>query len=196
MTSGEGQSAAGQSGREDGLAIDSIPRDTAAPVRDGRLGDSGPDATNQSPPPGTEDRPVHLYDAVATQRDQVLNAYDAQRSALLQAVAEQREAATAPIRAVRERQAMQAAASAGLRPADLQRAGGPLGANPLAAHKPYGSTAQARQQLVAADIVATLKMMIAEEVRAQLCALLNAADERLAKAAAAARTDTVPERHN
>ena len=115
--------------------------------------------------------PKHLYDAVATQRDHVLDSFDAQRNAVLQAVAEQREAAMAPIHTVQARHATQAAAS----PAGAVGPGG-RAMPPLT-----------RQQAVAADIVAALRAMVAEEVRVQVCALLELAAQREAAVADARR---------
>ncbi len=125
-----------------------------------------PDAAQaaQAPPP-----PKHLYDAVATQRDHVLDSFGAQRNAILQAVAEQRQAAMAPIHTVQARQAAQAAASS----AGVAGTGG------------RGMPPVTRQQLVAADIVAALKALVAEEVRVQLRALLELADARHAGGAPA-----------
>jgi hypothetical protein len=102
-------------------------------------------------------QPAHLYEAVAGQRDRVLGAFDTQRAAILKAVADQRKAALAPIRNVQARKA---------------------GVPPGAAGRPAGAASFSHQQLVAADIVLTLKAMIADEVRAQLAALLEAADSR------------------
>ncbi|HTQ13439.1 MAG TPA: hypothetical protein VMH86_06145 [Rhizomicrobium sp.] len=95
-----------------------------------------------------------LLDAVATQRESVLSTFDTQREAIIKAVDEQRRAAmnhagTAPARP--------AAARPGVPPSQAQ---------------------QLRQQEVVRDIVATLKALVAEEVRSQLIALLSAAEAR------------------
>lgn len=190
MTDGGHQGAGGEGPRQEAPAPDATAGETTAPEPEAAPPqDAQPDAPAQAPPPESGDRPVHLYDAVATQRDQVLDAYGAQRAAVLQAVTEQREAATAPIHAVRQRQAAQGVDPAAVRPADLRATGTAPGAASLAPHRPYPSTAEARRQLVAADIVATLKALIAEEVRVQVCALSSAAAEGAAE-------ESVPERHN
>lgn len=132
-----------------------------------------PSAAAEGVPP--EEAPKHLYDAVATQRDHVLSAFDTQKAAVLQAVAEQREAAIQPVRDVQARQAAQDG------PAPAGLAGG--GRIPPVAP---------RQQAVAADIVATLKVLIAEEVRAQLLALLDAASQRQAAVQASAQPSSTP----
>jgi len=156
---------------------------------------SGGEATQTSsvppdPAPEQGDRPVHLFDAVATQRDHVLNSYETQRSAIMQAVAEQREAAVAPIRSVQQRQGAQEGGSPRARFTDAQAAGIAPGSAALPLQRQNVSAAAARQQLVAADIAATLRTMIAEEVGRQLSALLDAADRRVAERAAA--HDNVP----
>ena len=111
--------------------------------------------------PAEAARPVHLYDAVSTQRDHVLGSFDAQRAAILKAVSDQREAALAPIKSVQARQSSSspAAPNAGVRGQPGPRL------------------------LVAAEIVAQLKAMVAEEVRLQLLALLEAAVVRRNEAA-------------
>lgn len=108
---------------------------------------------------GPDTTPPHLYDAVSTQREHVLNTFDTQRSSILKAVSDQREAALAPIRAVHARQTAQAATP-------------PAGPTGTACRQPLFLT---RQNLVVADIVSALRAMIAEEVRAQLNALLSTA---------------------
>jgi hypothetical protein len=122
-----------------------------------------PDAQPASQAGGT---PTHLFDAVSTQREKVLGAFDMQRNAILQAVADQREAAMAPIRTVHTRNAA---------PGTI-REGQPNTVRPTSA--PYPGQPQpglSRQQLIAADIVAALKAVVAEEVRVQIVLLLEAA---------------------
>lgn len=127
--------------------------DAAAPPQ----AEQGAPSAEQGAAPGAA--PKHLYDAVSTQRDHVLGSFDAERAAILQAVADQREAAMGPVRTVQARQA-------------AQLASGALGG---VGHLPPGV---GRQQLVAADIVAALKAMVVEEVRLQIAALLQAAARR------------------
>jgi len=150
-------------------------------------GSSNP--SEQAPEQG--DRPVHLYDAVATQRDHVLKSYDTQRSAIMQAVAEQREAAVAPIRSVQQRQIARESGSATAKTLEQQTAGMPPGASVLPPQRPNASAVFTRQQLVAADIAATLRAMIAEEVRRQFRDLLAVVDKRVAERADA-RDDVAP----
>jgi hypothetical protein len=102
--------------------------------------------------------PKHIYDAVTTQREHVLGGFDNERAALLKAVADQREAALAPVRAVQARQAAQAIAGQG---------------------NPRLMAGISRQQLVAADIAATIKAMVAEEVHNQIVALLQHAGRQV-----------------
>jgi len=113
-------------------------------------------ANDRAAVPAEAARPVHLYDAVSTQREHVLGSFDTQRAAILKAVADQREAALAPIKSVQARQS---------------------------APSPAAPNAGARGQpnprlLVVAEIVGQLKAMVAEEVRLQLMALLEAATVR------------------
>jgi hypothetical protein len=123
---------------------------------------SGPGAPQQAGvAPGP---PVHLYEAASSQRERVVTGFDAQREAILKAVDDQRRAAMAPIQAAQTRQTQPGAP----RPIQAQ----------AAAMNPAPSPAATRQQAVVADIVMTLKAMVAEEVRAQLVALLAAADAR------------------
>jgi hypothetical protein len=138
-----------------------------------------PDVQPASQAGGT---PTHLFDAVSTQREKVLGAFDMQRNAILQAVADQREAALAPIRAVHERNA--APTSEG-QPNPVR----PTSTPPVYSAQPQ--PALNRQQLIAADIVAALKAVVAEEVRVQIVLLLEAARLREGARAAdtAARTD-------
>jgi len=120
--------------------------------------------------------PVHLNEASA-QRDRLVANYDAQREALLKAVDEQRQAAMAHVR-LRQTPQSNTTTSPAMNPA-LNAANAAI--NPtLAAQMAANPVAQAaaRQQAVIADIVLTLKAMIAEEVRSQLIALMAAADAR------------------
>ncbi len=134
----------------------------------------------QSPGPtpqaaNPEDKRVHVLDAASTQREQVLNSFDMQRKAILKAVADQREAALAPIKAVQARKTMQntqSGSAAAANPAVPRPAAMPAGGPSASGSQPTP------QQLVAADIVAALKAMVAEEVRVQLVALLEAATLR------------------
>jgi hypothetical protein len=119
---------------------------------------SSPGAQQPGVAPG---QPVPLYDAASTQREKVVTGFDAQRQAILKAVDDHRLAAMAPIRAAQMQQAQDGARPVG---------------QPAAAANP--NTAAARQQAVIAEIVMTLKTMVAEEVRTQLVALLAAADQR------------------
>ncbi|MGD0190326.1 MAG: hypothetical protein ABSD74_06260 [Rhizomicrobium sp.] len=115
--------------------------------------------TSQSPaPPG---RPGDVHNAASTQRDHAVNSFESQRSAILKAVDEQREAALAPIRAVQVRQG---AHVPGQPPQTPTNSADPGQGAPLNPH-----------QLVALEIVAHLKALIAEEVRSQLLLLLEAA---------------------
>lgn len=141
--------------------------------------------------------PVHLNEAAA-QRDRLVANYDAQREALLKAVEEQRQAAMAQVRtrqAPTPNLAPNTAASPVMNPA-LNTAGAAV--NPaVAAQLAANPAAQAvsRQQAVIADIVLTLKAMIAEEVRNQLVALMAAADARqksLTEQKAMAQAQPVP----
>lgn len=124
------------------------PAPSEAPARDPA---APPSAAAEGAAP--QDAPKHLYDAIATQRDHTLGAYDTQKAAIVQAVAEQREAMVQPVRNVQARQATTAGLAGGARIPPLP----------------------ARQHAVAADIVATLKALIADEVRSQVHALLDAA---------------------
>ncbi|HEY2068066.1 MAG TPA: hypothetical protein VGG48_00805 [Rhizomicrobium sp.] len=117
---------------------------------------------------------AHLYEAVANQRERVLTGFDSQRDAIVRAVDEQRMAAMAPIYAV------QGNVAAG-RPAGQPAAGRP------------GYPAPNQQSSVAADIVMTIKAMVAEEVRSQILALLQAADSKQRAATEAADAQPVPQ---
>jgi len=119
-----------------------------------------PEQTNGSE--GGEPR-VHLYDAVSTQREQVLKGFDVQREAILKAVADQHEAALAPIRAVQARQA------GGTTITGVD--GRVLG--------PRGTPSAADRTQTITEIAVAIRAIVAEEVRAQLTALLQDADTRL-----------------
>jgi hypothetical protein len=135
-----------------------------------------PQQGSEPPKSGSpEDKRVHVLDAASTQREQVLNSFDMQRKAILKAVADQREAALAPVKAVQARKTMQntqSGSAAAANPAVSRPAAMPAGAQSAPGGQPTP------QQLVAADIVAALKAMVAEEVRVQLVALLEAATLR------------------
>ena len=139
-----------------------------------------PDVQPASQPGGA---PTHLFDAVSTQREKVLGAFDMQRNAILQAVADQREAALAPIRAVHARQAAPGPTSEG-QPNTVR----PTSTPPVYSAQPQ--PALNRQQLIAADIVAALKAVVAEEVRVQIVLLLEAA--RLRENARSADVPSAP----
>ncbi len=104
-----------------------------------------------SPPP---ERRVHLFDAAESQRARVLSSFDSQREAILKAVADQRTAALAPIQAVRARMTQAPPSLRGLLPGDGRAAG------------------MDQRAIVAAQIIADLKVLIAEEVGRQLLLLL------------------------
>ena len=96
-----------------------------------------------------------LISAVTTQREGVLNSFDAQRDAIIKAVDEQRRVAMDSTKG---------------------------GQQPRIAGRPIGQPAPqppapSRQQIIG-EIVQTLKALVAEEVRAQLLALLAAADAK------------------
>jgi hypothetical protein len=105
-------------------------------------------------PPQSGAARTHQFEAASGQRERVVSAFDVQRDAILKAVDDQRLAAMAPIRAVQARQAQGGTGRA-------------IGAPPAPS-----------QQNVVADIVMTLKALVAEEVRVQLVALLAAAEAR------------------
>jgi hypothetical protein len=111
------------------------------------------------------ERPMHLYEAASAQRDKVMTSFDAQRAAILKAVADQREAALAPIRAVRARRVGQAAANT----ASLFAGGIPsaLGKGVIMGRSAYQPSLD-RGRMIAAEIVATIKTLVAEEVKFQL----------------------------
>ncbi len=101
-----------------------------------------------------------------SQRDRVLNAYDAQRAAVLKMVNDQR---TATLSSAPARGGQGGAPGTPLPPG--------MGTGALGA----GNRPQVvghRRDLVAADIVAAVKALVAEEVRNQLHALLRAVVER------------------
>ncbi len=99
--------------------------------------------------------------------------FDVTRKSLLDAVAQQREAVLASIRSARTSAAQ----------------GTPAAQNPT---PPRGPAAPNRPEAVAADIAATLKAIVAEEVRTQILALLDAAARR-EKALAEAPADARPQ---
>lgn len=101
------------------------------------------------------------HEAAAIYRNDALNAFEAQRSAILQAIADHR---------------MQALGSTETMRAPAQ--------NPPRNHAQNPSE---QRNLVALNIVAALKEMVAEEVRTQLLVLLDAASVR-----ERARADTGP----
>jgi hypothetical protein len=160
-------------------------------VNAGQLGarPSPPDGQAQAPNPDVRPAsqaggtPTHLFDAVSTQREKVLGAFDMQRNAILQAVADQREAALAPIRAVHARQAAPGQTSEGQ--PNIVR---PPSTPPVYSAQPQPGLN--RQQLIAADIVAALKAVVAEEVRVQIVLLLEAA--RLRESARTADASNTP----
>ncbi|TXL73139.1 hypothetical protein FHP25_22160 [Vineibacter terrae] len=130
---------------------------------------SGPSAEQApaSPPP---ERRVHLFDAAESQRARVLSSFDSQREAILKAVADQRTAALAPIQAVRTRMAQVPPSLRGILPGD-GRAAAPAGMD--------------QRAIVAAQIIADLKVLIAEEVGRQLLILLTPPhDSRVPEASA------------
>lgn len=112
---------------------------------------NGSDSTAQAPSAAK-----HPYEFASDQRTQVLDSFDAQRRAILKAVADQRAAVTAPIRDVHNRQP--------------NRAQGPAVGTSIST-MPLGDL----QLTVAGEVVAQLKALVAEEVRAQLILLLEAA---------------------
>lgn len=142
-------------------------------------GESPPHERPPAPPTQEADeRRIHLYEAVSTQRDKVLDSFDAQRAAILKAVADQRTAALAPIMAVNTKRAAKE------RTAPTMTAAMPSPPNVNTASSSSMIGAGGRRQLmigarqaVAAQIVAALKMLVAAEVRAQLDAVLRAAPE-------------------
>jgi len=176
------------------VAADPAPAPPAARAPDAGPQPAEPSAT--APPPGAPphgpaaagaaaDRRVHVYEAAAHQRERVMSSFDAQRAAILKAVADQRMAALAPIMSVQAKMATSNAASAGAAP-EARPAMGPAGAAALGAGRLPGFTPQ---QLVAADIVAAFKTMIADEVRAQLAARLQSATPGAAQPRSARERD-------
>jgi len=130
----------------------------------------GESSTHEPAPPPTpeaDERRIHLYEAVSTQRDKVLGAFDAQRAAILKTVDDQRTAALTPIMAVNAKRATQ--------PASAPPPGrtGASGSSVIGAGGRRQLMIEA-QRAVAAQIVATLKMLVAAEVRAQLAGTLQA----------------------
>ncbi len=115
---------------------------------------STPPIAAAPPQPAAQERRVHVYEAVANQRSNVLSSFDAQRAAIFKAVADQRQAALAPILAVQAKMTTPGAAA----PVRSTASGGQV----------------TPQQLIVADIVMALKALVAEEVRLQLGARLGA----------------------
>lgn len=130
-----------------------------APTAD-RPAESPAPATGPAPGPPPPDRRVHLFDAAESQRARVLSSFDSQREAILKAVAEQRAAAVAPIRAVRARLVRVPANQKAPTPGDGRAAAPGLD----------------QRAIVAAHIVADLKVLIAEEVQRQIQRLLTTSD--------------------
>ena len=136
----------------------------------------GEGPAHEAPPsaPAADEPRIHLYEAVSTQRDKVLDSFDAQRAAILKAVADQRSAALAPITAVNVKRATHP------RPVPTNAAIPPSPGNLAASSTSMIGTRERRQlmadvrQAVAAQIVAALKLLVAGEVRAQLDAALLA----------------------
>lgn len=126
------------------------------------------DERTAAPEAPNGERRVHLYDAVSTQREHVLKGFDTQRQAVLKAVADQREAARAPILAVQARQAA-GAATAGVDGRVL----GPRGGSSS------GALSMADRTQAIAEIAATIRAIVAEEVRVQLATLLQDAGARV-----------------
>jgi hypothetical protein len=138
------------------------------------------EAKTPPPSPAAEQR-VHLYEAVSARRDQVLNQFSGQRAAILKAVADQRAAAVAPILAVAAKRANESRAAepaSAAMSADPAVAPGmtppPLGNAAIGGATRRRSLTQLRRA-VAADIVSTIRALVAAEVRAQLAAAEPAA---------------------
>jgi hypothetical protein len=138
-----------------------------------------PPQESSPPSPAADEARIHLYEAVSTQRDKVLDSFDAQRAAILKAVADQHAAALAPIMAVNAKRATQ--------PRAAPTTHGPMLPSAGSATPSGSSTTQAgaRRQLIIAvrraaaeEIVAALKTLVAAEVRAQLEATSSAGDSR------------------
>ena len=152
---------------------------SATPTPEAKPG-AGPQGA--APQSAAAEQRVHLYEAVSTRRDQALDAFSGQRAAILKAVADQREAALAPIRAVQAKQTNKAVAAAA--------ASGLTGAAPmagaLAGDAALGGKEDRRQSLlqlrrsIADGIVATIRTLVAAEVRAQLAAALPQPIDRIA----------------
>jgi hypothetical protein len=129
-----------------------------APAEPAPQADAEPQA--EAPPPAADPaqaQRVHVLDAAAQQRERVLTSFTDQREAIIKAVADQRAAAVAPIDAVRAR----------------------LGKGNL--RRPQPATRPPAEAGVAAEIVAILKALIAEEVRLQVHALLQPEDATAAR---------------
>jgi hypothetical protein len=150
-------------------------------------------ADSASPPAAApaEERPVHLYQAADAQRERVLSAFDSQRAAILKAVADQRAAAMAPILAVQAKRAVPP------RPAPMANAPMPTPTAPAppgiseAIIGPRGRLAGMAdpRRAIAAQIVETLKMLVAAEVRAQLAALSSSNSPQDARRSASGDPD-------
>lgn len=125
-----------------------------------------------APPSAAAEQRVHLYEAVSARRDQVLNQFAGQRAAILKAVADQRAAAVAPILAVQAKRAHEAGVN---EPAMAAMNPNPAATPSAAAPPPTNAVIRRRSLLqfrraVAADIVSTIRALVAAEVRAQLAA--------------------------
>jgi hypothetical protein len=144
-----------------------------------RAADTSADAgkAKGSPPSAAAEQRVHLYEAVSARRDQVLNQFAGQRAAILKAVADQRAAAVAPILAVQTRRANESnpnePAAAAMNP---NAAAAPGAAPPPLTNAPIRRRSLLQfRRAIAADIVATIRTLVAAEVRAQLAAIDAAA---------------------
>jgi len=114
----------------------------------------------------------------------VLTSFDTQRAAILKAVADQRAAAVAPILAVQAR----LAAGQAIGPAATQAANATEIGRAAANAAPRLQANLNRPHAVAAEIVATIKLLVAEEVRVQLQAVLRALCQSRSPAEARAET--------
>ena len=121
--------------------------------------------------PAADEPRIHLYEAVSVQRDKVLNSFDAQRAAILKAVADQRTAALAPIAAVNVKRATQERAP----PTKTAALSSPRNIDSASSNSTIKAGGRRRlmigaRQAIAAQIVGALRMLVAAEVRAQLAA--------------------------
>jgi hypothetical protein len=126
-------------------------------------GDAPASAATLDPAQQPEEPRIHVYGAAASQRERVLSSFHEQRDAIFKAVAEQRAATAAPIEAVRAQ-----LSGLGRSPAGRDA---PLGASPapaVAARQRGAAATPEPRRAVAAEIVASLKQLIAEEVQRQL----------------------------